>query len=169
MFELSDIAIILICGATCLYCFVLGRRLAALQNTKDGLGAAIVTFSRSVSDISSTARNTTSRASELAIQLADLIEQAHKACQKVDEVTSQIEAQRGQALDDLKSTQSDLHSLIAEARTVQINQSSRMQSTADELFGQSESAFTEDLSASLRNELRQRTDRMKAIVDYDAP
>lgn len=167
-FQPADLAIILICAATCGYCFLLGRRLSALHDTKKGLGAAIITFTRSVADISSTARATTARASELAIQLSDLIEQAHKACQKVDEVTAQIESKRGQALADLKSTQSDLSTLLQQAQTLQHDHDRHMRTVSDDLFGLTETVELPPLSEGLTRELRRRTDRMKAIVDYDA-
>ena len=35
----TDIAIFLVSFAACVYCFILSRRLKALQDTRDGLGA----------------------------------------------------------------------------------------------------------------------------------
>ena len=49
----SEIAPFLDSFAACLYCALLSRRLKALQNTKDGLGASIRAMSESVAAVSS--------------------------------------------------------------------------------------------------------------------
>lgn len=164
-FQLADLTIILICAATCVYCFVLGRRLSALHDTKRGLGAAIVTFTRSVKDISATAQATTARASELAIQLSDLIEQADVACQKVSEATSQVNTQRAQLISDLRGTQSDLNDLLKAAKSLQFEHTHKIQSATEDHYNLTEGPAISPLSDSLTEELRRRTDRMKAIVD----
>ena len=53
----TDIAIFLVSFAPCIYCFVLSKRLKALQNTKDGLGATITALSTSISQMSSTTQD----------------------------------------------------------------------------------------------------------------
>ena len=54
----TDIAIFLVSFAACIYCFVLSKRLKALQNTKDGLGATITALSTSIAQMSSTTQDT---------------------------------------------------------------------------------------------------------------
>ena len=67
-----DIAIILISSVACIYCMVLSRRLRALQNTRNGLGATIKALSDSISAVSATTDETRYHAGELATRLAHL-------------------------------------------------------------------------------------------------
>jgi len=45
---LPDILLIVICGVTCLYCWVLSRRLKKLQNLDSGLGASILSLTQAI-------------------------------------------------------------------------------------------------------------------------
>ncbi|MHA7899815.1 MAG: DUF6468 domain-containing protein [Henriciella sp.] len=94
-----DIAIILISSVACIYCIVLSRRLKALQNTRNGLGATIKALSDSISAVSATTDETRYHAGELAARLARLIEDAKLACDRVEDQISALEAahQRVQA------------------------------------------------------------------------
>lgn len=85
-----DIAIILISSVACLYCIVLSRRLKALQNTRNGLGATIKALSDSISAVSATTDETRYHAGELAVRLARLIEEAKLSCARVEEVTERL-------------------------------------------------------------------------------
>ena len=79
-----DIAIILISSIACIYCMVLSRRLRALQNTRNGLGATIKALSDSISAVSATTDETRYHAGELATRLAHLIEEAKTSCARVE-------------------------------------------------------------------------------------
>ena len=85
-----DIAIILISSVACLYCIVLSRRLKALQNTRNGLGATIKALSDSISAVSATTDETRFHAGELAVRLARLIEEAKLSCARVEDVTERL-------------------------------------------------------------------------------
>ena len=85
-----DIAIILISSVACIYCMVLSRRLRALQNTRNGLGATIKALSDSISAVSSTTDETRYHAGELATRLAHLIEEAKIACKRVEDLTHEL-------------------------------------------------------------------------------
>ena len=71
-FEPTDIAIVLVSFAACVYCFVLNRRLKALQNTKDGLGATIMAMSKSIAAMSNSTQETRSHVGEMAVRLSSL-------------------------------------------------------------------------------------------------
>lgn len=86
-----DIAIILISSVACIYCMVLSRRLRALQNTRNGLGATIKALSDSISAVSATTDETRYHAGELATRLAHLIEEAKVACHRVETLTRNLE------------------------------------------------------------------------------
>nr|WP_070960327.1 hypothetical protein [Hyphomonas sp. Mor2] len=85
-----DIAIILISSVACIYCMVLSRRLRALQNTRNGLGATIKALSDSISAVSATTDETRYHAGELAVRLAHLIEEAKQACERVETLTHDL-------------------------------------------------------------------------------
>ena len=85
-----DIAIILISSVACLYCIVLSRRLKALQNTRNGLGATIKALSDSISAVSATTDETRYHAGELAARLARLIEEAKVSCARIEDVTERL-------------------------------------------------------------------------------
>lgn len=85
-----DIAIILISSVACLYCIVLSRRLKALQNTRNGLGATIKALSDSISAVSATTDETRYHAGELAARLARLIEEAKLSCSRIEDLTTRM-------------------------------------------------------------------------------
>ena len=85
-----DIAIILISFVACLYCIVLSRRLKALQNTRNGLGATIKALSDSISAVSATTDDTRYHAGELAARLARLIEESKLSCARVEDLTTRL-------------------------------------------------------------------------------
>lgn len=45
---ISDILLIVICGFTCLYCWILSRRLKKLQSLDSGLGASILSLTQAI-------------------------------------------------------------------------------------------------------------------------
>ena len=97
-----DIAIILISSVACLYCIVLSRRLKALQNTRNGLGATIKALSDSISAVSATTDETRFHAGELATRLARLIEDARHSCARIEALTHQLNESQARAELQLK-------------------------------------------------------------------
>ena len=100
----TDIAIILVSLAACVYCFVLSRRLRALQNTKDGLGATIMALSKSISAVSATTQDTRVKAGELAARLSQLLADADAMCGKLNALKGEMTAQHAK----LRAAQSDI-------------------------------------------------------------
>lgn len=99
-----DIAIILISSVACLYCIVLSRRLKALHNTRNGLGATIKALSDSISAVSATTDETRLHAGELAARLARLIEEAKLACARVEDSTTRLKDAHAAAERQLSQT-----------------------------------------------------------------
>lgn len=120
----TDIAIFLISFAACAYCIVLSRRLRALQNTKDGLGATIMAFSDSMSAMKSSTQKTRNHANELAAQLTALMNDAAKTCSKIDELTKDMEARHEKAAARVNTAHGELNKtmrgLIEESRSQMI-------------------------------------------------
>lgn len=98
----TDVAVLLISLVACIYCMVLSRRLRTLQNTKDGLGATIVAFSKSMSAMSKTTRDTRSSAGELTERLSKAIAESKEGCATLEEVLRKVETKCDDLL--LKST-----------------------------------------------------------------
>lgn len=100
-----DIAIILISSVACMYCIVLSRRLKALQNTRNGLGATIKALSDSISAVSATTDETRYHAGELAARLARLIEEAKLSCARIEDVTQRLNDAQNRAESQIQQAQ----------------------------------------------------------------
>lgn len=94
----ADIAIILVSLAACAYCFVLSRRLKALQDTRDGLGATIMALSKSIAAMSATTQETRAHAGELATRLAQLLGDAETMCARIADLNETLETTHAQAM-----------------------------------------------------------------------
>lgn len=93
----TDIALVVISLVACIYCFLLGRKLKALQNTKDGLGATIAAFTKATAEISAATHQSAQRASQQATKLSGLIGEAEATCSKLKRVAGETESRLGQA------------------------------------------------------------------------
>lgn len=108
----TDIAIFLVSFAACVYCIVLSRRLKALQNTKDGLGATITALSTSISQMSATTQDTRVRVESMATRLAHLISEAEKTCQRLEETIASVDTAKASATDEVHTAQMDLYVMM---------------------------------------------------------
>ncbi len=108
----TDIAIFLVSFAACIYCFVLSKRLKALQNTKDGLGATITALSTSIAQMSSTTQDTRVRVESMASRLAHLISEAEKTCQRLEETIASVDTAKASATDEVHNAQMDLYVMM---------------------------------------------------------
>lgn len=95
-----DIAFILVSLVACVYCVVLSRRLKALQDTRDGLGATILALSQSIAQLSASSRNTKTEVAQSAVTLASHVEEARLSIQKLEALKSEIERLRARELHD---------------------------------------------------------------------
>ena len=110
--QATDIAIILVSVAACAYCFVLSRRLKALQDTKDGLGATIMAMTKSVAAMSSSTRETRSHVGEMAARLATQLEDAKQTCARLEELKAELEATQKDAVDQVTASQAELSTMM---------------------------------------------------------
>lgn len=110
--EPTDIAIFLVSSAACIYCFVLSKRLKALQNTRDGLGATITALSNSISQMSATTQDTRVRVESMATRLAHLISEAEKTCKKLEETIASVDTAKAAATDEVQTAQMDLYVMM---------------------------------------------------------
>ncbi|KCZ92207.1 DUF6468 domain-containing protein [Hyphomonas johnsonii] len=107
-FEPTDIVIVLVSLAACAYCFVLNRRLKALQNTKDGLGATIMAMSKSISAMSSSTQETRSHVGEMATRLQRQLDEANQMCKRLETLKAELETTQQNAVDQVTATQTEL-------------------------------------------------------------
>ena len=103
-FQPTDIALVVISAVACIYCFLLGRKLKALQNTKDGLGATIAAFTKATSEISAATQLSCQQASQQATKLFGLISEANATCDKLIELANTTEERLQRAGEDSKET-----------------------------------------------------------------
>ena len=99
----TDIALFLVSFAACLYCIVLSRRLKKLQDTKDGLGATIMTMTKSVSAMSSATKDTRAQAGELASRLSHLMKEANETCERMSEMQASLAASYQERAEAIRS------------------------------------------------------------------
>ncbi|KCZ87466.1 hypothetical protein [Hyphomonas jannaschiana] len=110
--QATDIAIILVSFAACVYCFVLNRRLKALQDTRDGLGATIMAMSKSIAAMSNSTRETRSHVGEMAARLATQLEDAKQTCARMEELKASLEASQKDAVDQVTASQAELSTMM---------------------------------------------------------
>lgn len=104
----TDIAIILVSIAACIYCFVLSRRLKALQDTKEGLGATIIAMSKSISAMSATTQETRAHAGELASRLTQLLGDADKMCARIAHLNDAMGTTHASLLEEVNAAHAEL-------------------------------------------------------------
>ncbi|WP_084420381.1 CAMP factor family pore-forming toxin [Henriciella litoralis] len=108
----TDIALFLVSAAACAYCFVLSRRLKALQDTRDGLGATIMAMTKSVSAVSSATSETRSQTNEIASRLTNLIAEAEAASTRAQGLTEKMEASHAAASGSISAAQAELNGTL---------------------------------------------------------
>lgn len=108
----TDIAIFLVSFAACIYCILLSRRLKALQNTKDGLGATIMALSQSISTMSTTTQDTRLQAGEIASRLAQLMDESSAMCTRLEVLTGTIKTTHDDAIGQVNSAQIELSTMM---------------------------------------------------------
>ena len=113
--EPSDIALFLVSFAACLYCALLSRRLKALQNTKNGLGATIRAMSESVAAVSSARHETQAQAGELATRLASVLKEARDAGKKLEELKLALESKDRETSRRIQAADAEIRTTMREA------------------------------------------------------
>jgi chromosome segregation ATPase len=137
--QLTDISLFAVSFTACIYCFVLSRRLKTLQDTKDGLGATIVAFSQSISDMSSSTKETNLRAKQIAQNLTTAIHAADASAIKIAallealdakethltrniaQATQDVDADLQGVLDEAKLYANEISSLLKEIKTLPVH------------------------------------------------
>ncbi|MEL6831205.1 MAG: hypothetical protein AAFO63_13830 [Pseudomonadota bacterium] len=108
----TDIAILLVSGAACVYCFVLNRRLKALQDTKNGLGATIMALTKSIADMSAKTKQTRVQADDIATRLTQSMLEAEAARLKLQEMTDMMQSSHTEATAEVRAAQVELSTMM---------------------------------------------------------
>lgn len=144
-FQPVDIALFLISFAACIYCLVLSRRLAHLQNTKNGLGATITACAESISSMSLATRGTTAQAKELAAELSGLLARADEVCEKIETGTRTMELRHEKLTSKGQKAQADLDLMmrtVLEQHKKQITEIVKLTKQTRPLLDQAKPAVT---------------------------
>lgn len=149
-----DIVLLLVSVAACGYCAILSRRLRALQDTKDGLGATILALSKTIAAVSSSTDDARDNAGNLAKHLADLMKDADATCVRaletsktLDSRAAKLEAQSAQSVSRASSVQTELNALM------------------DDIRQQSEDRMLEITKVMRRHTLESQTEISSALKD----
>ncbi|MFN3607886.1 MAG: hypothetical protein ACK4Y9_02365 [Hyphomonas sp.] len=108
----TDVAIFLVSFAACIYCFVLSKRLRALQDTKDGLGATITAMTNSVSAMSQATHDTRTRVESMATRLAHLISDGEKMCKRLEDTIMTLERSQTGVTTQVHAAQTELNVMM---------------------------------------------------------
>ena len=103
-----DIALILVSSSACLYCFMLNRRLKALQDMEKGLGASIVSFTQAVSKLSLAAQEAKRSVSESTQTLQDLLTKVDRSIPKIDGMLENLDHASERTARETRAMQEDL-------------------------------------------------------------
>lgn len=103
-----DIILILISGSACLYCWMLNRRLKALQDMKKGLGASIINLSAAISKTSIAAQEAKASASESVEELRALLAEVDASIPKMEMMLESLERSSRRTMDETKTMQREL-------------------------------------------------------------
>ena len=126
---------------------MLSRRLRALQNTKDGLGATIMAFSESVSKMSAVTKDARLQSGELASRLAGLIEEARQTCTEIEHKTGAIRTTQEDAIDRVNMACSELNMLMRNVLDESETRMSEMATLSKQVQILTESTTTDILEA----------------------
>lgn len=102
-----DLVLLLVSGSACLYCWLLSRRLKALQDLKKGLGASIVSLSEAISKTSIAAQEARLSASQSADKLTRLLADIDKSVPVVDDLIESIHRSTRRAANETTRMQDD--------------------------------------------------------------
>ncbi|KCZ51028.1 hypothetical protein HY29_06660 [Hyphomonas beringensis] len=116
-FQPSDIALFLVSFAACIYCAILSRRLKALQNTRNGLGATIRAMSESVAAVSSARNETQAQANEIAMRLTALLQESAEATKSLSDLKDAIEVKEAETSRRYQAAEADLRKAMRDAVT----------------------------------------------------
>lgn len=154
----TDIALVVISLVACFYCVLLGRKLKALQNTKDGLGATISAFTKATSEISAATQLSCQQASQQATKLFSLITEANETCTKLTALAQETEARLGKV-----ATESEVTSKAIEAHLDEILKDAKAQN--DELTALSEQmrVLSSQTTDAIRDAISQSVTSSKVI------
>ena len=164
----TDIAIFLISTAACIYCIVLSRRLKALQNNKDGLGATIMAFSESVSAMSNVTKETRVQTGELAGRLAQLMEEAKATCTRIEDLTSHVEDRRTRAMEKVDRAQAELNTLMRSALEEAETRMNDMQVLTKQMRALTDGT-TADIIQAIHRAAELQAQPQKTLVQHNDP
>lgn len=138
-FEITDIVIILVSFATCGYCFVLNRRLKALQNTKNGLGATIVAMTKSISTMSASTQETRLQVRGMVTQLSKMLDDAHTSCARMEALKLELERSGKESISQAMATQTELNMMmriVLDQSKLQASEMKTLMQQARDLIGE---------------------------------
>ena len=103
-----DIALILVSGSACLYCFMLNRRLKSLQDMEKGLGASIVSFTQAVSKLSLAAQEAKRSVASSTQTLDQLLKKVDISIPKIDGMLENLDHASQRTAKETKSMHDEL-------------------------------------------------------------
>ncbi len=164
----TDIAIFLVSFAACIYCIVLSRRLKALQNTKDGLGATIMALSQSISAMSTTTKDTRLQAGEIASRLAQLMAESGAMCTRLEVLTETIRTTHDGAIQQVNAAQMELSTMMRDILDQSRDRVLEMSTLIRQMRALSDSAAADTGALAYRVGDTHPHSRSKSVYSYES-
>ncbi|MEM9421845.1 MAG: hypothetical protein AAF986_04960 [Pseudomonadota bacterium] len=109
---LFDATLVLISGCSAVYCWVLSRRLSALQNLRKGMGKAMVNLTKSVSAVETNAAKLNREATTAVVELKDMLARVDSAEGKVDDLLETMDRQAREQWKDYRAKTSEANAAV---------------------------------------------------------
>ncbi len=103
-----DAILLLVSGAAGLYCFILSRRLRALQDMKTGLGASIISMTTAISQLKAASEESKFQTSAVSTQLKILLKDAEKKISHIQKLNQTLEQTASETKDEVNKVQNEL-------------------------------------------------------------
>ncbi len=103
-----DAILLLVSGAAGLYCFILSRRLRALQDMKTGLGASIISMTTAISQLKAASEESKFQTSAVSTQLKILLKDAEKKISHMQKLNKTLKETATETKDEVNKVQNEL-------------------------------------------------------------
>ncbi|MEM9988913.1 MAG: hypothetical protein AAF723_05275 [Pseudomonadota bacterium] len=115
MAYIFDLALLVICGCSTVYCWTLSRRLRALQNLRSGMGKAVVSLTQSVNAVETNAAKLNREASITVLELQNLLKRVEGSEAQIDDLLETMDKQSRETWKEYKKRTEDAKSSVQEA------------------------------------------------------
>jgi len=112
MDQTFDAILLLVSGAAGLYCFILSRRLKALQDMKTGIGASILAMTNAIAQLNAASHDSKQQTAMASNQLKSLLQEADQKITHMRALTQALEQKSKQTSREVHDVHNELSSAM---------------------------------------------------------